>query len=238
MSAAIITGAAGVIGRAIAVALSAEGLPIVCVDQAASVGETCAEIDSRGGQAVACLVDLTEERAPRAIAEAAGKVGGASVLVNNAGITRDARALEMDSEDFRAVIRVNAVAPLRLAEALAPELSDGGSVINIASRAALGNFGQANYVAAKSALVGATRALALCWAPRLRVNAVAPGLVKSPMTDAMPPKVLEKLVARVPVGRAAEAAEIAQAVAFLASERASYVTGQMLLVCGGRSIAG
>jgi NAD(P)-dependent dehydrogenase (short-subunit alcohol dehydrogenase family) len=110
-------------------------------------------------------------------------------------------------------------------------------IVNISSRAALGNFGQANYVAAKSALVGVTRALALRWAPHVRVNAVAPGLVDTPMTQAMPPEVLDKLVARVPAGRPAEPAEVAEVVAFLASEQASYITGQFLLACGGRSIA-
>jgi 3-oxoacyl-[acyl-carrier protein] reductase len=111
-------------------------------------------------------------------------------------------------------------------------------VINIASRTALGNFGQANYVAAKSALVGATRAMALRLAPRVRVNAVGPGLVDTPMTRAMPEDVLGKLVARVPVGHAADPEQIADVVAFLASERASYITGQLLLACGGRSVAG
>lgn len=99
-------------------------------------------------------------------------------------------------------------------------------------------FGQANYVAAKSALVGATRALAVQWAPRLRVNAVAPGLVDTPMTEPMPPDVYAKLVARVPAERAGDPAEVAEAVAYLASDRASYITGQMLLACGGRSVAG
>jgi len=159
------------------------------------------------------------------------------VLVNNAGITRDARALAMTPEDYALVIRVNLVAPLRLAEAAGPRLADGGSVVNIASRAALGNFGQANYVTAKSGLIGATRALAMRWAPRVRVNAVAPGLVDTPMTRAIPPAVYEKLVARVPAGRAGAPEEIAEAVAFLASPRSSYVTGQVLLACGGRSVA-
>jgi NAD(P)-dependent dehydrogenase (short-subunit alcohol dehydrogenase family) len=144
----------------------------------------------------------------------------------------------MSEQDFRDVVRINAVAPLRLAERIVPYLRDGGAVVNVASRAALGNFGQANYVAAKSALVGATRAMALQLAPRLRVNAVAPGLVDAPMTQSMPPAVLDKLTARIPAGRIAEPPEVAEVVAFLASEGASYVTGQLLLACGGRSIAG
>ncbi|HKZ13170.1 MAG TPA: SDR family NAD(P)-dependent oxidoreductase [Solirubrobacterales bacterium] len=237
MSAAIVTGAAGAIGRAIALKLSASR-PVICVDMSDDVDRTCGEIISYGGTAARCVVDLTADEAPVLISELAGRVGGASILVNNAGITRDARATRMSGESFRAVLRVNAVAPLRLAEELAPRLEDGGSIVNVSSRAALGNFGQANYVAAKSALLGATRAFAVRWAPRLRVNSVAPGLVRTPMTEAMPTEVLDKLIDRIPAGRAAEPEDIAEAVEFLAGEKASYVTGQMLLVCGGRSVAG
>jgi 3-oxoacyl-[acyl-carrier protein] reductase len=135
-------------------------------------------------------------------------------------------------------VRVNLVAPLRLAEAVGPRLADGGAIVNIASRAALGNLGQANYSAAKSALVGAMRALAVRWAPRIRINVVAPGLVDTAMTRGMPPEVLEKLLARVPAGRAADPAEVAEVVAFLASEGASYITGHVVLACAGRSVAG
>jgi NAD(P)-dependent dehydrogenase (short-subunit alcohol dehydrogenase family) len=113
----------------------------------------------------------------------------------------------------------------------------GSAIVNVASRAALGSFGQANYSAAKAGLIGLTRALAVRWAPDIRVNVIAPGLVDTPMTAGMPEKVLSKLVARVPLGRMAEPAEIAETIAFLASPAASYVTGQVLLACGGRSIA-
>jgi NAD(P)-dependent dehydrogenase (short-subunit alcohol dehydrogenase family) len=233
VSAAIVTGASGAIGRAIARRFAADGRPVICVDLSESVHEVAEEV---GGQA--CVVDLTSDDAPRAVLDAAEAFGGATVLVNNAGITRDGRAQKLSVDDFRLVIRVNLVAPLRLAEVVAPRLRDGGAIVNIASRAAFGNFGQTNYVAAKSALVGATRAAALRWAPRLRVNAVAPGLVDTPMTQAMPPEVLAKLVARVPAGRASDPAEVAEVVAWLASEEASYVTGQTVVACGGRSIAG
>jgi 3-oxoacyl-[acyl-carrier protein] reductase len=238
VSAAVVTGAAGAIGRAIAAELGGAGLAVVCVDRSQAVEETAAELEAAGVAALPCVVDLTAERAPAQIADAAARLGGARVLVNNAGITRDGRARKLAEEDFRAVVRVNAVAPMRLAEAMAARIEDGGCIVNIASRAALGNFGQANYVAAKSALIGHTRATAMRWAPRLRVNAVAPGLVSTPMTEAMPARVLEKLTARIPMGRMGTAEEIAATVAFLASERASYVTGQVLFACGGRSVAG
>jgi len=234
MTAAIVTGAAGAIGTAIARGFAAGGRAVVCVDRDDRVVRLADELP----HAVPCVTDLADADAPDAVAEAAARAGGAAVLVNNAGITRDGRAPKLDADDFRLVVRVNLVAPLRLAEELAPQLADGGTIINIASRAALGNFGQANYVAAKAGLVGATRALALSLAPRLRVNAVAPGLVETPMTQAMPPDVYGKLVARVPAGRAAEPAEVADVVRYLASDAASYVTGQTLFVCGGRSVAG
>ena len=107
----------------------------------------------------------------------------------------------------------------------------------MSSRAALGNFGQTNYVASKSGLIGFTRALALDWAPAVRVNAVAPGLIDSAMSRAMPSDVLGGLVAKIPAGRIGEPVDVARAVAFLVSDDASYITGQVLTVCGGRSIA-
>jgi NAD(P)-dependent dehydrogenase (short-subunit alcohol dehydrogenase family) len=238
VSAAIVTGAAGAIGRAVAEELSAQGRPVVLVDRSEAVEAVGDELRNRGTAVEACVVDLADADAPAAILAVADRLGGPAVLVNNAGITRDARADAMDVEDFRVVVRVNLVAPLRLAEAVAEHLPDGGAIVNVSSRAALGNFGQANYVAAKSALIGATRALAVRLAPRVRVNAVAPGLVDTPMTQAMPAHVLDKLVNRVPAGRAAEPREIAGVVGFLCAPASAYVTGQVLLACGGRSLAG
>jgi 3-oxoacyl-[acyl-carrier protein] reductase len=238
VNAAIVTGAAGAIGRAVALELAREGRPVLCVDRDENVIDVCADIAELGGTGAPCLVDLADPSAPATIASAVGALGGAGMLVNNAGIIRDARATKLESSAFRAVVRVNAVAAMRLAEAIAPQLLEGGAIVNIVSRAALGNFGQPNYVAAKSALIGATRAYAMRWAPRVRVNAVGPGLIDTPMTAAMPPEILSKLIERVPAGRPGDPAEIARVVAFLGSDRASYVTGQVLFACGGRSVAG
>ena len=233
-SAAIITGAAGALGQSIASRLGQdlEALLLVDVDEQglAPVAE------SMGAEYVA--VDLGSDQAPDILSEALDERGWIPrALVNNAGVNRDARISRMSDEDFATVIRVDLVAPARLALALGPRMPDAGSIVNVASRAAFGNFGQANYVAAKAGLIGLTRSLAIQWAPRVRVNAIAPGLVDTPMTAGMPEEVLSRLVDRVPADRMAQPDEIAEAVAFLASPAASYVTGQVLVACGGRSIA-
>jgi len=212
---AVVTGAARGIGLAVADRLAADGYEVLRVDLADGF-----------------VADVTspEDRA-RIVAEA----GLVDVLVNNAGITRDARIVKMTEEQLTAVIRVNLGAAYELTRALA--LNDGASVVSLASRAYLGNFGQFNYSASKGGLVGMTRALALELAPRVRVNAIAPSLTASEMTRAMPEKVLDKMIASIPLGRQAEPEEIAETIAALASPATAYVTGQVLVACGGRSLA-
>ena len=233
-AAAIVTGAAGALGRGIGSRLSEDFEAVLLVDIDA---ESLAPIaESMGAEYAA--VDLTSDQAPVAIVAALEEHAWIpQVLVNNAGINRDARAVQMSDAQFTAVVRVDLVAPARLAINLREHMIEGGSVVNVASRAAFGNFGQSNYVAAKAGLIGLTRALAIHWAPDVRVNAIAPGLVDTPMTAGMPEKVLSRLIDRVPAGRMAQAEEIAETVAFLSSSAASYVTGQVLVACGGRSIA-
>lgn len=230
---ALVTGAAGGLGRAIAARLAADGHALLLVDRDATVEQVAAMLPG----SASCVVDLGDPQAAATVAEAVRALGRPlHALVNNAGVTRDARATELRADAFAEVVQVDLAAPIALTLGLRDLFADGAAVVNISSRAALGNFGQANYVAAKAGLVGFTRALALQWAPRVRVNAVAPGLIDTPMTRAMPERVRDKLVARIPAGRIGTAADVAEAVAFLASERSGYVTGQTLLCCGGRSI--
>jgi NAD(P)-dependent dehydrogenase (short-subunit alcohol dehydrogenase family) len=236
---AIVTGAAGGLGRRIAQKLAEDGHDLLLVDRDASVaqaGEAIAAASAR--TALACVADLTSAAGVGKVIDSARSAGeGVAVLVNNAGITRDARIGDMRREDFAAVLEVNLLAGMRLTLALEELFRDGAAVINMSSRASLGNFGQANYVASKAGLLGVTRALALRWAPRVRVNALAPSLIDTPMTEAMPERVLEKLIERIPAGRIGLPGEVAAVVGFLASPAAGYITGQTILACGGRSIA-
>jgi NAD(P)-dependent dehydrogenase (short-subunit alcohol dehydrogenase family) len=233
VSLAVVTGGAGGLGRAIASRLVAEGRCVLLVDRDEQVEASAAALGVHALQA-----DLAFPSAGEEVAEVVEGIGlPLTLLVNNAGITRDGRAEKLSEDDFATVIKVNLVAPLRLAYALRPLMARGAAVINLSSRAGLGNFGQANYVTSKAGLVGVTRALAQEWAPEVRVNAVAPGLIDTPMTRAMPDQVRDKLVARIPMARIGTPDDVAGMVAFLAGPDAQYVTGQMLLCCGGRSVA-
>ncbi|HVX32230.1 MAG TPA: SDR family oxidoreductase [Solirubrobacterales bacterium] len=227
---AIVTGAAGGLGGRIGERLAAAGHDLLLVDLDPRVEEV-----ARAQGAAFVIADLTSEDGVGAVVAAAGDE--VAVLVNNAGITRDARATKMEEAAFAAVIEINLLAAIRLTLALEDKFTEGAAVVNMSSRASLGNFGQANYSASKAGLVGFGRALAQRWAPRVRVNAVAPSLVDTPMTQAMPPEVLAKLVEKIPAGRIGSPDDVAGAVAFLASDDAAYVTGQVIYVCGGRSVA-
>jgi NAD(P)-dependent dehydrogenase (short-subunit alcohol dehydrogenase family) len=225
---AVITGAGRGIGRAVAARLRPRH-ELLLVDLDPHVEEVARDLGAR-----AVVGDVTDPDVREQILDAAGAV---EVLVNNAGITRDARVVKMEEEAFLAVIRVNLGAAYELTTALTDRFADGASVVSLASRAYLGNFGQFNYSASKGGLVGMTRALALQLAPRVRVNAIAPSLTAGEMTRAMPEKVLDKMIASIPLGRMAEPEEIAETVAALASPAMAYVTGQVVVACGGRSLA-
>jgi len=214
------------------------GFHVLLVDRSPAVAQVADDLRSAGLLAEHSVADLSTDEGVAAVADAVRATGiPLLALVNNAGITRDARMQNMTTEQFEQVIEVNLLVAMRLTLGLRELFAEGSSVVSMSSRAALGNFGQSNYVTSKSALIGFTRALAQQWAPRVRANAVAPGLIDSPMTQAMPAEVLSGLVDKVPAGRIGTADDVADAVVFLVSDAASYITGQVLTVCGGRSIA-
>ncbi|HIE22410.1 MAG TPA: SDR family oxidoreductase [Acidimicrobiia bacterium] len=227
----VVTGAARGIGRAIAERLAANpSFTVVGVDLSP-------ELASVEGL-VPVQVDLTSDEGVAAVRETVEGIDMPMVgLVNNAGITRDARLINMTDEDFRAVLDVNLGAAFRLTTALTPLMTEGGSVVNIASRAYLGNFGQFNYAMSKGGVVGLTRALALSLAPQVRVNAVAPGLIATEMSLAIPTEIREKMVDAIPLGRMGTPEEIANVVWFLLTPLSSYITGHVIVVGGGRSLS-
>lgn len=228
--AVVITGAAGGIGRAITGAVRRNGLTVVAVDMSPAL----AELEG----VVAVQVDLTTDEGVRGVVEAVESLTvPLTGLVNNAGITRDSRLVNMGDDDFRKVIDVNLGAAYRLTTALAPLMAEHGAIVNMASRAYLGNFGQFNYTMSKGGLVGMTRALALSLAPSTRVNAVAPGLIATDMAMAIPAGVLEKMVAAIPADRMGTPEDIAEAVWWLLGPKSDYVTGEVIVVGGGRSLS-
>lgn len=228
----VVTGAARGIGRAITERLAANpSFSVIGVDLAPELGLANAEI-------VPVQVDLTTDEGVSAVVEAVEAAGVPLLgLVNNAGITRDARLVNLTDEDFDAVLDVNLGITFRLSTALADLMTDGGSIVNIASRAYLGNFGQFNYSMSKGGVVGLTRAMALALAPNLRVNAIAPGLIGTEMAAAIPDDVLEKMIAAIPLERMGTPEEIANVVWFLLTPLSSYITGHVVVAGGGRSLS-
>jgi 3-oxoacyl-[acyl-carrier protein] reductase len=228
----VVTGAARGIGRAIAERLAANpSFTVIGVDIAPELGLADHEI-------VPVQVDLTSNEGVAAVVEAVEAAEAPLMgLVNNAGITRDSRLVNMTDDEFGAVLDVNLGAAFRLSTALADVMTDGGSIVNIASRAYLGNFGQFNYSMSKGGVVGLTRALALSLAPHLRVNAIAPGLIGTEMAMAIPDDVLDKMVSAIPLQRMGTPEEIANVVWFLLTPLSSYITGHVVVVGGGRSLS-
>jgi 3-oxoacyl-[acyl-carrier protein] reductase len=236
---AVVTGASRGIGRSIALALAGEGAKIVAsARNAVELEKLVAEIKEKGGEAIAVAGDVAVTAdADRLIEAAIAAFGRLDVLVNNAGITRDGLLLRMKDEDWDAVLNVNLRGAFLCTRAAAKVMSKQryGRIVNISSVVGeMGNPGQANYCASKAGLLGLTKSVARELARRnVTVNAVTPGFIVTEMTEALPEKAREELTAQIPLGRLGEAEDIAHAVLFLVSDRAGYVTGQVLGVNGG-----
>lgn len=233
MSWAVVTGAAGGIGTAISHRLAEDGRRLILVDMVPALAKVAADLET-STMVRAVQADLTTEGGIRAVHAEVLELGSLELVVNNAGITRDARLTNLSEENFDLVMDVNLGAPLRLVERLHP-LMEAGAIVNISSRAYLGNFGQYNYSMSKGGLVGLTRAYALRLAPRIRVNAIAPGLIGTEMTKSIPAEVREKMVAAIPMQRMGAPEEVAALVSYLAS--ATYITGEVITIGGGRSLS-
>jgi 3-oxoacyl-[acyl-carrier protein] reductase len=236
---ALVTGASGGIGAAIARALHAQGAAVVLSGTRRDVLEGLAA--ELGERSHACPADLREAGAADALIAAAEAAGGPlAILVNNAGLTRDMLALRMKDEDWQAVLDVDLSAPFKLARAALRGMlrRRGGRIIQISSVVgATGNAGQANYAAAKAGLVGMSKALAQEVGSRgITVNVVAPGFIETPMTDVLNEAQRGKLVESIPLGRMGQPADVAAAVAYLASDEAAWVTGATIHVNGGMAM--
>ncbi len=236
---ALITGGGQGIGRLTALTFAREGARVAVADiNMAAAQAVAAEIEQRDGQAKAVSLDVSRSESVEAALQAVTNwAGGVDVLVNNAGITRDARMQKMTEEQFDAVISVNLRGVWLCAKACVPIMiaRGGGVILNAASVVGLyGNFGQTNYVAAKSGVIGMTKTWARELGPSgIRVNAVAPGFTETDMISTVPEKVLESVRERTPLRRLGKPEDIANAYLFLASDEASFITGHVLSVDGG-----
>ena len=240
---AIVTGGSRGIGRAVAVRLAKDGMNLVINyrGNSAAAEETerlCREL---GAEVLLVQGDVSRaEDCEKLAAQAKEAFGRVDVLVNNAGITRDGLLARMMEEDFRAVLDVNLVGPWNMMKAVNRIMMKQryGRIVNLSSVTGLmGNMGQTNYAAAKAGIVGMTKSYAREVASRgITVNAVAPGFIDTDMTEAMPEGAKDKIITGIPMGRTGKPEDVAEAVAFLASEQAGYITGEVLRVDGGMAM--
>ncbi|HZD55962.1 MAG TPA: 3-oxoacyl-ACP reductase FabG [Anaerolineales bacterium] len=246
---ALITGGANGIGRATALRFAREGARLVVSDvDEDGLAELSRQIEAGDGESVMVVGSVTERADVQKMIDAAlERFGRLDVLINNAGVNRDAlvtrikegEAKLMSDEDWDTVLNVNLKGTWLCSQIAAVLMmkQNYGRIVNTSSIGALGNIGQANYAASKAGVIGLTKTLALEWARfNVAVNCVAPGATKTTMTAGIPEKLMEGLLAKIPYRRLAEPEEIAAAHAFLASDEAAYITGQVLFVDGGISL--
>ena len=240
---AIVTGGSRGIGRAICVALAEAGANVVTcyAHGAAGAEETVKLCEAYGVKASAIRADVAKNEDVQAlVTKVKEEYGSIDILVNNAGITKDGLLMKMSEDDFDAVVDTNLKGAFHCIRFVSRAMirQRSGRIINISSvSGVLGNAGQANYAASKAGVIGLTKSAARELAGRkITVNAVAPGFIRTEMTAVLSEKVKEKAVLQIPMERFGEAEDVAQAVAFLASEQAGYITGQVLCVDGGMAM--
>jgi 3-oxoacyl-[acyl-carrier protein] reductase len=236
---AVVTGASRGIGRAISSALVAQGALVVMTDVLEdAVSKAAAEVAAAGGRTDALPLNVTSaESVQAAVEQTLKRHGRLDILVNNAGITRDAALMRMKRDDWDAVLQINLTGVFNCSQAVVRPMMKqrAGRIISISSVVGqMGNAGQANYAASKAGIIGFSKALAREVAGRgVTVNVVAPGLIDTDMTRALPESVQQDWVSKVPLSRFGTPDDIAAAVCFLATDEASYITGQVLAVNGG-----
>jgi NAD(P)-dependent dehydrogenase (short-subunit alcohol dehydrogenase family) len=237
---ALITGAARGIGEAAAIALARLGASVAMVDiDGDAVSEAARKVNEAGHRATGYQGDVLDEDSVKGVvADAIANWGAVDILVNNAGIIRDNLLENISESDWDAVVDVNLKGPFLCAKAVTPHMKSRrcGKIVNIISHAWLGKVGQSNYSASKGGLVSLTRTLALELARHgINVNGVAPGLIDTPLTRGLPSRVIERLLSMQPTGSMGTVEDVANAVCFLASDAAGFITGQILHVDGGKS---
>jgi 3-oxoacyl-[acyl-carrier protein] reductase len=239
---ALVTGGARGIGRAIALRLAADGAKVGIIDMADSGAETATEVEKASGRATTFFkADISKEaEAKAAVAAVEAALGPVDILINNAGITRDGLMLVMDEGDWDAVLTVNLKGAFVMTKAVLRGMIKrrSGSIVSISSVVGRrGNAGQVNYSAAKAGLIGLTKSLAKEVGSRnVRVNAVAPGYIETEMTAALGEAARNALISQIPLGRIGSPEGVADAVAFLAGDSASFITGAVLAIDGGLGI--